>query len=115
MTTEIVEYSKTEAALADLATRYKGVLFDVTTREGMATAVKGRAELRGLRIALEKTRKEIKNEIKSTFTPQGSKRADKIGAGPDEDHIPEGIMPKGGIAAAAVKDVVARAKADGRI
>ena len=60
MTTEIVEYSKTEAALSELASKYKGVVFDVTTREGMQTAVKGRAELRGFRVALEKTRKEIK-------------------------------------------------------
>ena len=60
MTTAIAEYSKTDAALADLAQRYKGVLFDVTTREGMATAIKGRAEIRGYRVALEKTRVEIK-------------------------------------------------------
>lgn len=58
--TEIVEYSATEAALSELAGKYKGVLFDCTTREGMATAVDGRAELRGLRVALDKTRKEIK-------------------------------------------------------
>ena len=60
MTTEIVEYSKTEAALSDLAQRYKGVLFDVTTREGLSAAIKGRVELRGYRVALEKTRVEIK-------------------------------------------------------
>ncbi len=60
MTTQIVEYSKTEAALADLASRYKNVVFDVATREGMATAIKGRAELRGYRVALEKTRVELK-------------------------------------------------------
>jgi hypothetical protein len=60
MTTEIVEYSKTEAALSELASKYKGVIFDCSTREGLATAVKGRAELRSLRVALEKTRKEIK-------------------------------------------------------
>jgi len=58
--TPIAEYSKTAAALADLAQRYKGVLFDVTTREGMQAAIKGRAELRGYRVALEKTRVEIK-------------------------------------------------------
>lgn len=60
MSTEIVEYSKTEAALATLAERYKGVLFDVSTREGMQAAIKGRAELRGYRVDLEKTRKLIK-------------------------------------------------------
>lgn len=60
MTTGIIEYSKTDAALADLASRYKGVVFDVTTREGMEAARKGRAELRGYRVDLEKVRVEIK-------------------------------------------------------
>lgn len=60
MTTAIVEYTKTEAALADLTQRYKCVIFDVTTKEGLNTAIKGRAELRGYRVALEKTRVEIK-------------------------------------------------------
>lgn len=60
MTTEIAEYSKTEAALADLAQKYKGVIFDMATREGMGTAIKGRAELRTYRLDLEKERKRIK-------------------------------------------------------
>jgi hypothetical protein len=58
--TSITEYSPTEAALADLAERYKGVSFDIETREGMQAAIAGRAELRGYRVALEKKRKEIK-------------------------------------------------------
>ena len=58
--TEIVEYSATEAALSDLRERFKGVIFDVTTREGMGAAVKGRAELRTYRVNLEKTRVAIK-------------------------------------------------------
>ena len=60
MTTEIVEYSKTEAALAILAESYRDVVYDVTTREGMAAAKKGRAEIRGYRVDLEKTRTEVK-------------------------------------------------------
>lgn len=60
MTTQIAEYSQTENALAELAGRYKGVLFDVTTRDGMADARKGRAELRTLRTSLEDKRKELK-------------------------------------------------------
>ena len=60
MSTEIVEYSKTDAALADLASRFKGVVFEVATREGMGAAVKARAEVRGYRVDLEKTRVEIK-------------------------------------------------------
>lgn len=60
MTTEIAEYSQTEAALATLSERYKGVVYDVTKKEGMEAAVKARAELRGYRVSLEKTRVEIK-------------------------------------------------------
>jgi DNA repair exonuclease SbcCD ATPase subunit len=58
--TSIAEYSKTAAALAELRGKYKDVIFDVATREGMATAIKGRAELRGYRLALERLRVEIK-------------------------------------------------------
>lgn len=60
MTTSIQEYSATEAALSVLADKYKGVLFDVTDTQGMVDAKKSRAELRGYRVALEKTRVEIK-------------------------------------------------------
>ena len=60
MTTTIQEYSATESALADLAQRFKGVVFDVTTKQGMEDAKKGRAELRTYRTDLEKMRKEIK-------------------------------------------------------
>ena len=60
MATSIQEYSPTEAALADLAGRYKGVLFEVQTPAGLATAKKARAELRTYRVALEKLRVEIK-------------------------------------------------------
>lgn len=60
MTTSIKEYSPTEAALADLAGRYKGVLFEVETPAGLATAKKARGELRTYRVALEKLRVEIK-------------------------------------------------------
>jgi len=60
MTTEIVEYSKTEAALAGLAQKYKGVLYDCTTSEGLAAAKAGRKELKDLRVSLEKVRVQIK-------------------------------------------------------
>lgn len=60
MATEIQEYSPTEAALASLADKYKGVLFDVTTPDGMSTARKARSELKGYRVSLEKLRVEIK-------------------------------------------------------
>lgn len=60
MTTAISEYSPTVAALADLRQRYAQVVFDVTTTKGMDLAKKGRAEIRGYRVALETKRKEIK-------------------------------------------------------
>lgn len=60
MSTQIQEYSPTEAALAELGEKYKGVVYDVTTKEGMAAAKAGRNELRGYRTALEAKRVEIK-------------------------------------------------------
>jgi colicin import membrane protein len=59
-TCAIAEYNETAAALARLAKEYKGIVFPVETRDGMALAIKGRAELRGYRVALEKKRKELK-------------------------------------------------------
>lgn len=58
--TSIAEYSATAAALGELRQKYHAVIFDVTSREGLATAIKARAELRGYRVALEKIRVEIK-------------------------------------------------------
>lgn len=60
MTTTIAEYSKTEAALSDLRTRYSDVVFNVTTGKGMDEAKKARAELRDYRVSLEKERVTIK-------------------------------------------------------
>ena len=44
MGTQITEYSPIEATLADLSQRFKGVVFDVRTTQGMALA-HGRVEL----------------------------------------------------------------------
>ena len=68
--TPIAEYSKTAAALAELSQKYKGVLFDVQTREGMQAAIKGRAELRGYRVALEK--REWKSRLLRSSAPKRS-------------------------------------------
>jgi colicin import membrane protein len=57
---QIQEYSKTAAALADLAEIYGGVVFDVSSPKGMAEAKEGRRELRTLRVDLEKMRVSIK-------------------------------------------------------
>ena len=56
----IVKYSRTEAALADLRTRYEGKRFDMSTAEGDAAARAGHRELVKLRTGLEKKRKEFK-------------------------------------------------------
>lgn len=60
MTTEIQEYSKTEAALATLREKYADVTYDVDTPEGFSEAKSARSEIRGYRTGLEKKRKEIK-------------------------------------------------------
>lgn len=59
-TTEIAEYSATQAGLTELRGRLKDVAYDVTTGKGMAVAVKDRAEVRALRVGLEKMRVSIK-------------------------------------------------------
>jgi hypothetical protein len=46
MSTTIAEYSATDAALADLAHRFKGVVFDVAKPKGMKEAKEGRAEIK---------------------------------------------------------------------
>ena len=60
MTQQIQEYSKVEAALSMLRKEYGATVFDVSTRDGMTAARKGRAEVRKYRTALEAKRKEIK-------------------------------------------------------
>lgn len=61
--TKIVEYSKTEAALAELREKHAGVVFDLKTTKGNEDARKARAELVSLRTALEKKRVELKAPI----------------------------------------------------
>lgn len=58
--TEIAEYSPTAAALAGLRARLSNVAYDVTTGKGLDIAKKDRAEVRDLRVALEKKRVELK-------------------------------------------------------
>jgi myosin heavy subunit len=60
MNTQIAEYSKTAAALAELHSIYHNAVYDVTTTKGMKEAKEGRAELRTLRTDLEKMRVSIK-------------------------------------------------------
>ncbi len=60
MTTEIQEYSQTEAAITVLRKQYIGATYDVATTEGMEEARAARNEVRGYRTALETKRQEIK-------------------------------------------------------
>lgn len=59
-TTEIAEYTQTEAALAELRHRFDGVIFDVSTTKGDKEARGFRKELVSLRTGLEAKRKELK-------------------------------------------------------
>lgn len=59
-TTSIAEYSKTEAGLAVLREKYQGALYEVSTPAGFKLAISARAELRTLRVDLEKMRVAIK-------------------------------------------------------
>ena len=56
----IAEYSPTAARLADLRSRLTNVAYDVSTGKGMDIAIRDRAEIRDLRVALEKKRVELK-------------------------------------------------------
>lgn len=58
--TAIAEYSPTAAALAELKSRLENVAYDVSTGKGLEVAKKDRAEVRGLRTALEAKRVELK-------------------------------------------------------
>lgn len=56
MTTEIVAYSATEAAIADLTARYKDVVFDVTAPTGMVQAKAAYKDINTHSITLEAAR-----------------------------------------------------------
>lgn len=58
--TAIAEYNPTEAALAELRTKYADAAFDLTTVAGNKAARAARLELVTLRTSLEKKRKELK-------------------------------------------------------
>ena len=62
MTTEIVSYSATEAAIAGLTARYKNVVFDVATSQGMGDAKTSYKEINTHSITLESARVKEKAE-----------------------------------------------------
>ena len=60
MTTEITEYSATEAALSELREKYQATTWVVDTPDRMAAAKYARADIRKWRLDLEAERKRIK-------------------------------------------------------
>lgn len=62
MNTSIAAYSATEAALIDLATKYKGVVYDVATPTGMTDAKAAYKDINAHSITLEKAREKEKAE-----------------------------------------------------
>jgi len=62
MNNAIVAYSATEAALTNLATRYKDVIFDVTKPDGMQDAKAAYKDINSHSITLEKAREKEKAE-----------------------------------------------------
>ena len=56
MSTDIAVFQATEAALVDLESRYKGLVFDVTTPTGMAEAKCAYKDINGYSITLEQAR-----------------------------------------------------------
>lgn len=61
--TSIVEYSPTAATIAELQQRFAGVIYDLTKPEDRAVAIKARADLRTLRVGLEKIRTDLKEPV----------------------------------------------------
>lgn len=57
------EITSIEAGLADLETKYRGVVYDVTTTEGMEAAREARAAIRDPRYKLEKVRAATSKEL----------------------------------------------------
>lgn len=62
MQTAIEEYNPITAALAGVE-KYRGLVCDVTTPKGLAEAKSAHKEVAALRIALEKTRKKVKEDV----------------------------------------------------
>lgn len=63
LASSIVEFSPIAAALADLASRYAGQRYEVSTKDGMHAARTARRELRELRVDIEKRRETLKAPI----------------------------------------------------
>jgi hypothetical protein len=58
--TAVAKFDRVAAGLADLQSKYQGVLFEVATPKGMKDALAARAAIRAPRVEVEKVRKEVK-------------------------------------------------------
>jgi colicin import membrane protein len=74
--TGIAEYSATERGLAEVRQRLAGRVYDVTTTKGMAEARGDRAELRTLRVSLDKLRKELNEDDQARIALRNTKAKD---------------------------------------
>lgn len=63
VTNAVAEFDRVAAGLAELQSKYKGVVYDVTTTKGMAEAKEARRAVREPRIEVEKIRKAAKAPI----------------------------------------------------
>ena len=61
--TTIAQYDPTEAALTELESRYKGIVFDFSKKSSLNEAKEARTKLRDLRIGLENLRKKLKAPV----------------------------------------------------
>ena len=89
VTKSIAEINAVEATIAELEAKYKGVVFQVGTPEGMEEARKARAEIRAPRYALqniEKATKAIVNDLKTSVSEQVGAYIPRIEAIEDPVH-----------------------------
>lgn len=63
VTNAVAEFDRVAAGLSELQSKYKGVIYDVTTIKGMAEAKEARRAVREPRIEVEKIRKAAKAPI----------------------------------------------------
>lgn len=92
MTTTIAKYSPMEAAIADLTSRYKGIVFDVKTPKGMAEAKAAYKDINGYDIALEAARVQEK--------------AESLAYGRRVDSEAKGISDQFGLLKLPIKDMI---------
>jgi colicin import membrane protein len=63
VTTALAQFDKVAAGLGELEKAYKGVIYDVQTKDGMKAAVLARRTIKEPRIEVEKLRKDAKKPI----------------------------------------------------